>query len=147
MEDFEEKEPKSILADDYDDVRAIEIEGYKIGVKRARNALFATAALLFVGELVALIRLNITFADLPPITWIILLVEIGVFIGLAIWTNKQPYLAIIIGIVLFIGLWILSIVYTGAIGAIGGIVARVLILYYLFNSLKDAKALEAARKE
>jgi hypothetical protein len=147
IENIDTEAPKDILANDYDDVRAIEVEGYKIGVRRARNALFAIAALLLVGELISIIRLKIPFSEFPAITWLIILVEVGVFIGLALWTDKQPFLAAVIGIVLFIGLWIFTIIYTGFVGAIGGIVARVLILYYLFNSLKDAKALEASRKE
>ncbi len=142
-----EENKESVLGEQYDEIRAIEIEGYELGVKKARNALFLTAGLLFVGEMIALWQLQIGFENLPMLTWLIIALEVGVFIGLALWTKKQPYTSIVIGIAAFFAIWILSIVANGAIGAYGGIIIKAIILSNLFRSLKDAKALQEARKE
>lgn len=138
---------ESILGEQMDEIRAIEIEGYELGVKKARNALYLTAGLLFVGEMIAIAQLQVGFENIPFLSWLIIAAEVGVFIGLALWTKKQPYTSILIGIVAFFAIWVLSVIANGAIGAYGGIIIKIIILSNLFRSLKDAKALQEARKE
>lgn len=144
---LDNKEQESVLENPMNEIRAIEMEGYEIGVKRARNTLFVVAGLLLVGELISLGRSGISFSDVPFLAWAIIFVEIGAFIALGIFSKQKPYLCILLGIILFIGLWILNIVVNGAMGAIGGIIIRGAVLYHLITNLKDAKKLEEARKE
>ncbi len=135
------------VTDYLSDVRQIEMEGYEQGVRRARNALFWTAGLLFFWEMIGLIRSSEGF---EAITVGFALLMAGIFIGLALWTKKKPYTAIIIGIVVFIAHWLLAIVVNGmtdgAEGAgraiIGGIIIRIAIMVNLFRPLQDAKELQ-----
>src|SRR5262245_20878203 len=94
----------------YEGIKQLEIQGYETGIKKARNALFVTAALLFIGEMI-----SAAISDLPftLLFWAIVLVEAGAFVALAFWTKTKPYAAIIVGLVLFFLIWILGIVAGG----------------------------------
>jgi len=131
------------ISDYYDGLKQLEMQGYETGVKKARTALFVTAGLLFVGELISVALTGLT---LTPLLIGIALIESGVFVGLAFWTKTKPYTAIIVGLVIFIGLWILAIIGSGFMGAIGGIIVKIIIISYLISALKPAKAWEDARK-
>lgn len=131
------------ISDYYEGLKQLEIQGYETGVKKARTALFVTAGLLFVGELISVVLAGLT---LTPLLIGIALIESGIFVGLAFWTKTRPYTAIIVGLVIFVGLWILAIIASGFMGAIGGIIVRLIIISYLTRALKPAKAWEDARK-
>ena len=131
------------ISDYYDGLKQMEMQGYETGVKKARTALFVTAGLLFVGELISVGLRGLT---VTPLLIGIALIESGIFVGLAFWTKTKPYTAIIVGLVIFIGLWILAIIGSGVMGAIGGIIVRIIIISYLISALKPAKAWEDARK-
>ena len=135
--------PGNEISDYYDGLKQLEMQGYETGVKKARTALFVTAGLLFVGELISV---SLTGLTLTPALIGIALIESGIFVGLAFWTKTKPYTAIIVGLVIFIGLWILAIIASGFMGAIGGIIIRIIIISYLISALKPAKAWEDARK-
>ena len=139
----EAKTEEHPIADYYDGVRQLEMKGYESGIKNARTALFVTAALIFAGELI-----TVSIAGLPITAMVlgIALIEAGIFVGLALWTKTKPYSAIMTGIVIFIGIWILAFVVSGAMGAISGILARIIILSYLISAVKPAKAWEQAKK-
>jgi len=131
------------IADYYDGLKQLELQGYEAGVRKARNALFVTAVLTFIGELISIELTGLTFT---PVLVGIALVEAAIFVGLALWTKKKPYTAIIIGLAVFIGLWILAIVGSGFRGAIGGIIVRIIIISYLISALKPARAWEGAKR-
>lgn len=131
------------IADYYDGLKELEMQGLEAGVRKARNALFVTAGLMLVGELISVALAGLA---LTPVLIGIALTEAAIFAGLAIWTNKKPYTAIIVGLVVFIGLWIVAIIGAGFKGAIGGIIVRIIILNYLVRALKPAKAWEEAKR-
>jgi hypothetical protein len=143
----QEEVKEDVLASEYDEIKGIEMEGYEIGVRKARNALFVVAALLLVGEIVSLYQTGIAFGDMPALVWIFICIEVGIFIALAFFTKVKPFICILVGLILFIGLWLYNISENGLKGAFGGILIKIAVVAYLFNSLKDAKALEALRKE
>ena len=142
---------KDVIADFADDLKQIEIEGYELAVKKARSALFWAGGLYFFWEIIGMFRSSEGF-DL--VWFIIALAEAGIFIGLAFWTKTKPYTAVLIGICVFIGLIILSAVSFGMQqGAEGvfkslfsGIIVKIIILVNLIRPLKDAKALQEAKK-
>jgi hypothetical protein len=148
IENIQPEEIKEdLLATDYDEIKAIEMEGYALGVRKARNTLFVVAAILLFGEIVGLARSGVSLNEIPWLVWLILIIEVGSFVALAFLTKVKPFLCILIGLVLFIALWLYTIAENGLKGAFGGIVIKVIVIAYLFNSLKDARALEEAKKE
>jgi hypothetical protein len=136
-------ESENAISDYYDGVRELEIRGYESGVKKARTVLFVTAALVLVGEFIYATINNVT---MTPMLISIVLVESAFFVGLALWTKRKPYTAIMIGLIVFIGMWVLAMVGSGFKAAISGIIARVIIITYLIRALKPAKDWEEAKR-
>lgn len=140
------------IADYHNDIRQIELEGYELGVRKARNALFWTACLVFLGEMITMFTAG---GEFNIYVLLIALFEAGVFIALALWTRKKPYIAIMTGLTAFIAIMLFSaVVNTYMEGGVGflkavfsGIIFKVIILVNLIKALNDAKALEDARKE
>lgn len=133
------------IADYYDGVKKLEMEGYETGIKKARNALFVTAALVLIGEVISIAAAGVGF---PPLAIAIIAVEVGIFVGLAFWTKTKPYTAIIVGLIVFILLWIISIVIASRAGLpiYSGILVRIIIVIILVRALKSAKAWEDLKK-
>jgi ABC-type antimicrobial peptide transport system permease subunit len=81
------------IAEYHADIRQIELEGYELGVKKARNALFWTAALLVIWQVIAIARQE---GDFETETLLYLVPFIIGFIILGVWTKHKPYTAIVI---------------------------------------------------
>ena len=131
------------IADYYEGVKKLELEGYQAGIKKAKYALFLTGILIFISEM---ITVGASPAGFTPLIIGIAAVEAGVFIALGLWTKTKPYSAIIVGLILIILLWILAIAVIGGTAAYSGIIVRILIITYLVRGLKPAKAWEQTRK-
>ena len=97
------------IADYFEGVKKLELEGYETGIKKARNALFITAGLVLLAEVISLATSGI---PLSPFLIGFIVVEVGIFVALGFWTKTQPLTAIIIGLLAFLGLWIFTIVAT-----------------------------------
>ncbi|MES1218961.1 MAG: hypothetical protein ABUT20_25870 [Bacteroidota bacterium] len=142
---------KDVISDYASELQQIEMEGYERAVKKARNALFWAGGLYFFWEMIGMFRSEGGF-NLP--WFIVAVIEAGIFIALALWTKTKPYTAVIIGLVYFIGLIILGvIVYAAQEGSGGifkaifsGIIVKVIIIVNLVLPIKDAKALQEAKK-
>jgi hypothetical protein len=139
----DDSKSENAIADYYDGLKQLEIQGYETGVKKARTALFVTAGLVLISEFISA---GISGITLTPLMIVIILVEAGIFVGLAFWTKQKPFAAIIIGLILFVGLWVLAIIIAGFRGAIGGIIFKIIIISYLISALKPAKAWEEAKR-
>ena len=137
------EESKNEITDYYEGVKKMEMQGYESGIRNARTALFVTAALLFVGELISA---AVSDVQTSPLFWVILVIQSGIFIALAFWTKTKPYAAVIVGLVVFILIWGLAILAAGFRGAIGGIIVKIIIIVYLVKAIGPAKAWEEARK-
>ncbi len=138
-----EQKSEDVISDYYDGVKELEMQGHENGIKKARNALFVTAALVFIGEVIGASMQGI---ELTPLLIGIALLEGGVFVGLALWTKTKPYTAIITGLIFFILMWVAAIIISGFSGAIGGIIIRIVIIVNLTQALKPAKAWEDLKK-
>lgn len=144
-------ESKDVIADYANNLKELEIIGYENTVKKARNALFWAGGLIFAWEMIAMFREGLGF---EPIVFAFAFVIGGIFVALAFWTKKKPFTALIIGLVAFIA-YNAFVVYVNGVaeGSTGvakalfsGIIVKVFILIYLIMPLKDAKALQEARK-
>ncbi|MDF2382730.1 hypothetical protein JMG10_14710 [Nostoc ellipsosporum NOK] len=146
------KEEKTVLADHMNELRQIEMEGYELGVKKARNALFWAGGLIFAGEMFIMYQLGYGF---DPAIFGIALFEAAVFVGLGLWTRKKPYAAVVTGLIAFI----LFVILSGVVGYIEwgaegfltnmvrGIFIKIIILAALVKGVRDARALQTARDE
>ncbi|RYG40942.1 MAG: hypothetical protein EOO01_26230 [Chitinophagaceae bacterium] len=141
-----------IIAEHFDELKQIEMEGYELAVKKARNALFWTAALIFFWEMYGTYQ---QFKTIDPTVLVIALVISGIFVALAFWTKKKPYTALIGGICAFILYILLAVVINGlAEGGMGifkalmsGWIIKIIIFVNLFRPIKDARELQRAKEE
>ena len=138
-----QKPSEDVISDYYDGVKKLEMEGYEAGIKKARNALFVTADLFLLWEIIALSSAGF---GVPPLAILIIALEVGSFVALALWTKTKPYTAIIVGLIVFVLLWILAIVLAGGKAVYSGIIIRIIILVNLISALKPAKAWEDLKK-
>ena len=119
------------------------MEGHETGIKKARNALFVTAAIILLGEIISASASGVPFTALLIG---IIAVEVGIFVALGFWTKTKPYTAIVVGLILFIVLWIAAIAIIGGKAAYSGIIIKIVIISYLASALKPAKAWEDLKK-
>ncbi len=131
------------IADYFEGVKKLELEGYETGIKKARNALFITAGLVLLAEVISLATSGI---PLSPFLIGFIVVEVGIFVALGFWTKTQPLTAIIIGLLAFLGLWIFTIVATDSSAIYKGILVKIIIIVTLVNAIKPAKAWQDAKK-
>ena len=109
-------------------------------IRHARNAMYFAAGALLVN-----IILQFAIADtLDEFIWLDFVIWgafIGGFVALALWTNKKPYTAIILAIVLFVAFIVLNAVID--IQTIfRGIIMKVIIIIYLVKAINDAKEMQ-----
>lgn len=143
---------ENVIADYANNLKEIEMLSYETAVRKARNALFWTAGLIFLGEMIGMMRDDLGF---DPLVLGIAIVESGIFVALGIWTRKKPYTAVVTGLIAFLGIILFSVIVSGMIdgsaGAmkalIGGIIVKVIILATLIKALGDARALQKAKEE
>jgi hypothetical protein len=140
------EQQESILEGNYDDLRLIEMEGYEIGVRRARNVLFVIAGLTAILGIVVFSQAE---GNVESIFWILLFGPVLLYVFLGLLTKQKPFVAILVGLIVYVGIWLFNIYLTGFVG-VGGIFAiiiRVIIIYYLYQGIVDAKKLEELRKQ
>lgn len=143
---------ENVISEYANELKQIEMEGYELAVRKARNALFWAGGLIFLGEMISMFGQGLGF---QPILFAVALVEAGIFIALAFWTKKKPYTAVVTGLIAFIGIILLSVIVNGMVegsagvlkALFGGIIVKVIILVNLILPLKDAKALQEATKQ
>lgn len=110
-------------------------------VNKARIALFIIGGLyILVGFLEGYVIAghNLIFG---VIDWVIS----GIFIGLGIWSYKEPSKALITGLIVYIALMLLLAV-AEPISIFRGIIWKALIIYYLIHGIKTAREDEKKKK-
>lgn len=152
METENTNNKKDLITDQINLLRQIEIEGYQIGVKKARNALFWVAGLILAGELFSMYRSGTGFS---LYVLVYALIVAGFFTGLAFWTKARPYTALLIGLIGYIAYILLVIAVNGMAegaggflkAALSGIIVRAVIIIILVRGIPDARKLQEAIKE
>ena len=134
---------ENVVSGYYEDYKQTQAEIFSRESRRVRNSLFWIGSLLFIGDLIGLAITQ----DMTGENLIYSLIFPLIFVGLGLLALKQPLLADILGIVVFIGIIILSIVAYGGLGAISGLLVKGLIIYLLLAGFQSAKTAEQAKKE
>jgi hypothetical protein len=110
------------------------MEGYDKHIRNARIMLFVVAALTLV-NLFALAP----FDEIAKIIDAVLIgVFAGVFIGLAFWTKRKPYSAILTALIVFCGLQLLNFLASPA-SIFQGWVLKLLVILMLILGLGNAR--------
>lgn len=133
-----------------EDEKEMEIENRKLQAQnqekkgtlnKARIALFIIGGLyVLVGFLEGFVMLghDIIFGI---VDWVVS----GIFIGLGIWSYKEPSKALIAGLIVYIAI-ILLLALVEPVSIFKGIIWKVLIIYYLIHGIKTAREDEKKNK-
>jgi hypothetical protein len=131
----------------HDEIAQIQQEGYRETIKSARNMLFVAAGLVMLSYIIGMVQDSeiINIVDMS-----IMVFFVGSLIGLAIWTKKKPYTAIVTGIVVFILFILFNVLviayFQGAAGAFKSLVSgwwlKIIVFVALFKPLKNARELQ-----
>ena len=131
------------ISEYFDGVKKMEMQGYESGIKNARTALFVTAFLVLLAEV-----LTVSMAGLEwtPLMVGIVAIEVGIFVALGFWTKSKPYTATVVGLIVFVLYWVAAIALNGGEAAYKGIIVKVIIIATLVQAIKPAKAWEDMKK-
>ncbi len=120
---------------------------HKTVINGARSALLITAGLVLISELIGAYRNG----GIHPAILTVVVIGVGKFLLLALWSNKKPFNAILMGLLTFISINIFAIiVYTfeektglraGLKLLADGFVLKLIILLTLLTALSRRKAL------
>ena len=121
------------------------MEGYDKHIRQARNALFIAAGILLLNAIILFAQYpaDIEVMWLDYLLWVI---YIGGFIGLAFWTKKKPYYAIMGGLVLM-GLFILINAIIDPATIVAGIIFKIAVIVFLFKGLANAKEAQQMKEQ
>jgi hypothetical protein len=127
----------------YDNYKQTQLDLIPVYSKKTRNAIFTIAGLWLASELLGLAMAN---AFTTQLILSVLLVP-AVLIAVAFLALKQPLVAIIIAALVFIGVWALTILAFGGVGAISGLFIKAIIIYFLIAGFQSAREINRIRKE
>ena len=117
------------------------MEGYDKHIRQARNALFVVAAIQFIGVFFVKseneLARNISMGILGFIALI--------FVGLAFWTKKRPYTALMTALIIYGALVLLDAIVDPST-IIKGIVLKIGIIIALISGLRNAREAVELRK-
>lgn len=134
---------ESSIGEYYDNYKQTQLDLISVYSKKTRNSIFTVAGLWLASELLGLAIAN---AFTGRLILSVLLVP-AVLIAVAFLALKQPFVAIIIAALVFTGVWALTIVVYGGVGAISGILIKAIIIYFLIAGFQNAREVNRITKE
>jgi hypothetical protein len=118
--------------------------GYDKPVRQARNTLFVVAGIQFVFGLISIYSME----DDVAVKWVTFGVVVfisALFVGLALWTKKKPYTAILTGLIIYCLLLLIDLFYQPS-SIIKGLIMKIIIIVYLVKGLSNAKETQQIQK-
>lgn len=138
------------VADHIEQLKRQNLSGNWVSVGKARRIMFWIAVLIFINEMMAM---HAHFREFDIATFMIILIETGIFIALGIWTKKKPYTAVLTGLIIFVVMIIVSIYQDVEMGPqslakslVGGVLIRMIIFVTLIKAVNDARELQSTNK-
>ena len=128
------------IFDSYEDVNKFT---YYAELKVVRSRILTVAIIMFLSDLLGLLISDMLTVQL--VLWS--LVVPAVIAIMALLAFREPLAAMIIVTVIIAGLWIYIIAFTGARGAVTGLLVKAIVIYLLISGIKSAKNAQRLKKE
>jgi len=130
-----------IVSDYYDTYKEVQHDILQTETRKTRNAIFLVAALLFGSDLLALFMANAA----TPSTLLYISVVPLLFVAVGFFALKQPLAAIITALVLYVGIWGLTVYIYGGSQLMSGLIIKAITVTTLLVGLNNAREAEKAR--
>jgi hypothetical protein len=102
--------------------------------RKGGNALFVAAGFMVLGGLIIMLRDE---TGDGPILLLINIIVAAMYVGLGFWSKKNPFAAILVGLIIFVSLIIINAIVE-PISIIQGIIVKVIVIGYLIRGLVAA---------
>lgn len=108
----------------------IQLDGMQSQIKKGRNALFITAAIMVISYALG-------YAQVGTPALIEGLIVCGAFVGFGFWANKNPFPAVLTGLIFLLTLYIIYAILS-PITILSGIIVKIALISTLIYGLKAA---------
>jgi hypothetical protein len=131
-----------IVSDHYDTYKEVQLDILQTETRKTRNAIFIVAAILFGSDLLALLMANAASGS----NLLYILVVPMLFVAIGFFALKQPLVAILAAILLYISLWAFTVYTYGGAQILSGLIVKAIAVTLLLIGLNNAREAEKARK-
>ena len=133
----------NVITNAYKDYHWEKLKVLKKKIQRSRDTIFLVAVLMM---LVALIQLATGKGDDKRAFFISLLMSL-VYVGIGFLARKEPFGALIMALMIYVGMWVITIALFGAEFTLRGIIAKLLIIGTLASGIPHAFEADKIKKE
>ena len=132
-----------IVSDIYDNYEETQREIYFIELRKTRTKIFTIAAVIFVFDFIAIAAANlITAKTLGYVAFFPVIIALLGFLA-----NKEPFLAMVLTIIIIAGIWIYSFVVLGTRAIYMGWFAKAILIYLMIAGVQNAKEAQRVKRE
>ena len=118
------------------------MDGYDKPIRNARIMLFIIAAM----QLLPIFLMGNATQYEKTITIVVSVAVALMFAGLALYTKKKPFVALLLATILFVGLIILNAILMGISTIASGIVVKIIVIVLLIMGMRNATEAENLKK-
>ena len=140
---YEQPREEHIVSDFQESYLETQKEILAIETRKARNKLFAIAAVFFVSDLIALLSIN----AVNPSTLLIILIVPAAILLLSFLSTWEPLLSMVLAALVVIGVWAYVIWVLGAQGAVSGWLTKGLVVYLVIAGFQSASEAQRIKRE
>lgn len=133
---------ETIITDSYYDYRKDQLRLLDKKINKSRNTIFIVAGITLVG---GLLQLAVTRSFSYDEALFIVIIA-AVFAGLGFFAKYQPFGALVIALIIYVGMWLVTIMIDPSY-LVKGILIKALIIYYLASGIPHANEAEKIKKE
>jgi FtsH-binding integral membrane protein len=137
------KSNESIITDHYINYRKDKIRALEKKINKSRNTLFIVAVFALIAGLIQIAIIGYNDGREFKYTIFIALV----FVALGFFTKKEPFAALVMSLIIYIGLWALTIAIGGPEYIFKGIIGKAIIIFFIASGIPHAQEAEDLKKE
>jgi len=132
-----------IVTNAYQDYNWQKLKILKKKTQRSRDTIFIVATYMM---LAALFQLGTSKSDDKRAFFISLLLSF-VFVGIGFLAGKEPFGALIMAVIIYVGLWFVSVALLGPEYSFRGIIGKIIVIVALASGIPHAYEADKIKKE
>ena len=134
---------ENLVADIFDNYSETQKELLQIESRKVRNKLIGIGIVIFCFDLFATLTTNTL--NLQVFIWLLLFPVL--YLGLGMLAMREPLVAMIIGALIIVALWVYLFIQIGGYSLIMGWIPKIIIIYMLIAGFMSANEAHVIRRE